>query len=90
MDWTNEQQKALEKLVNLLTHPPVFAYPDFNLPLTLHTDTSDQGSRGCSLSTSGWQVEGDWLWFEDVDGRRNKLSLTQWKTGVSGVKMGCV
>lgn len=43
LDWTNEQQKALEKLVNLLTLPPVLAYPDFNLLLTLHTDASDQG-----------------------------------------------
>lgn len=36
-------RKHFEKLVNLLTNPPVLAYPDFNLSLTLHTDASDQG-----------------------------------------------
>lgn len=43
VDWTPEHQEALEQLVTLLINPPVLAYPDFNLPFTLHTDASDQG-----------------------------------------------
>ncbi|KAI3369399.1 hypothetical protein L3Q82_007472 [Scortum barcoo] len=43
VDWTTEHQKALAHLITLLTNPPVLAYPDFNLPFTLHTDASDQG-----------------------------------------------
>jgi len=43
VNWATEHQEALEQLVSLLTNPPVLAYPDFNLPLTLHTDASDKG-----------------------------------------------
>lgn len=43
IEWTIEHQRALEQLVDLLTNPPVLAYPDFNLPFRLHTDASDQG-----------------------------------------------
>lgn len=43
VNWSAEHQDALEQLVTLLTNPPVLAYPDFNLPFTLHTDASDQG-----------------------------------------------
>lgn len=43
VNWTVEHQGVLEQLINLLTNPPVLAYPDFNLPFTLHTDASDQG-----------------------------------------------
>lgn len=43
VNWGAEPQKALEQLVDLLTNPPILAYPDFNLPFTLHTDASDQG-----------------------------------------------
>lgn len=41
--WTFVHQEALEQLIALLTSPPVLAYPDFNLPFTLHTDASDKG-----------------------------------------------
>lgn len=43
VNWNAEHQDALEQLITLLTNPPVLAYPDFNLPFTLHTDASDQG-----------------------------------------------
>lgn len=43
VNWDVEHQDAIEQLVTLLTNPPVLAYPDFNLPFTLHTDASDQG-----------------------------------------------
>lgn len=43
VEWITEHQEALEQLVTLFTNPPVLAYPDSNLPFTLHTDASDQG-----------------------------------------------
>lgn len=41
--WTSEHQSVLEKLTDMLTNPPVLAYPDFSLPFPLHTDASEQG-----------------------------------------------
>ena len=43
IDWTREHQVTLERLVDMLTSPPVLAYPDFKLPFVLHTDASEQG-----------------------------------------------
>lgn len=42
IDWTPEHQ-ILEQLVDMLTHPPVLAYPDFDQPFVLHTDACEQG-----------------------------------------------
>ncbi len=42
-NWTTEHQESLEQLITLLTNLPVLAYPNFNLPFTLHTDALDQG-----------------------------------------------
>lgn len=36
-------QGVLEELVDMLTHPPILAYPDFDQPFVLHTDASEQG-----------------------------------------------
>ncbi|XP_051793415.1 uncharacterized protein b3gat1b isoform X1 [Acanthochromis polyacanthus] len=41
--WTERHQEALCKLIDMLTNPPVLAYPDFELPFVLHTDASDKG-----------------------------------------------
>lgn len=41
--WTAEHQAVLEKLVDMLTHPPILAYPNFDLPFVLHTDASNEG-----------------------------------------------
>jgi len=38
-----EHQATLERLVDMLTSPPMLAYPDFNLPFILHTDASEEG-----------------------------------------------
>ncbi|KAL1269016.1 hypothetical protein QQF64_031305 [Cirrhinus molitorella] len=42
VEWTKDHQRILEELMKLsnLVSPPVLAYPDFNLPFTLHTDAS--------------------------------------------------
>ena len=41
--WTDDHQRILEQLIDTLSHPPVLAYPDFELPFVLHTDASQQG-----------------------------------------------
>lgn len=38
VEWTRGHQMALERLVDMLTSPPVLAYPDFNQPFVLHTE----------------------------------------------------
>uniref|UniRef100_A0A1X7UNW9 Integrase catalytic domain-containing protein n=1 Tax=Amphimedon queenslandica TaxID=400682 RepID=A0A1X7UNW9_AMPQE len=41
--WTGACQSAFQKLKDLLTSPPVLAYPDFSNPFILHTDASGEG-----------------------------------------------
>lgn len=43
VEWNSEYQQVLERLINILTNPPVLAYPDFNHPFILRTDASQQG-----------------------------------------------
>lgn len=41
--WTTEHQAVVEKLVEVLTSPPILAYPNFDLPFVPHTDASNEG-----------------------------------------------
>lgn len=41
--WTDAHQKALNYLVDVLTNPPVIAYPRFEDPFILHIDASEEG-----------------------------------------------
>lgn len=41
--WTDTHQQALDYLVDVLTNPPVMAYPRFEDPFILHIDASEQG-----------------------------------------------
>ncbi len=41
--WNDTHQKALNYLVDVLTNPPVMAYPRFEDPFILHIDASEQG-----------------------------------------------
>ncbi|KAI2643775.1 Retrovirus-related Pol polyprotein from transposon 17.6 [Labeo rohita] len=43
LQWKEEHQTILCRLVEALTTPPILAYPDFDLPFTLHTDASEKG-----------------------------------------------
>lgn len=43
MVWEDKNQQSLDKFIDMLTNPPVLAYPDFNAPFVLHTDASEQG-----------------------------------------------
>ena len=42
-EWTNEHQKAFDKVKSLLINSPVLAFPDYNLPFRLAVDTSSKG-----------------------------------------------
>lgn len=41
--WTDEEQTAFDKIKELLTSPPILAYPDYQKPFVLHTDASMDG-----------------------------------------------
>ena len=41
--WTENEQTIFENLKEILTKPPVLAYPDFTKPFELHTDASGKG-----------------------------------------------
>ncbi len=43
ISWKDEHQSTLERLVHMLTKPPVLAYPNFEEPFVLHTDASEKG-----------------------------------------------
>ena len=48
IDWNDNHQAALDKLLHHLVTPPILAYPDYDQPFILHTDASHLG-LGCSL-----------------------------------------
>lgn len=41
--WRTEHQNVVSKFVEMLTNPPILAYPNFDLPFILHTDVSNDG-----------------------------------------------
>lgn len=42
IEWKEELQRILCRLIEALTTPPVLAFLDLDLPFTLHTDASEQ------------------------------------------------
>ena len=43
IEWLPEHQQVVDKMVSLLTNPPILAYPEYNSPYVLHTDASQLG-----------------------------------------------
>jgi hypothetical protein len=41
--WTDEEQQVFEKLKQILSSPPILAYPNFNMQFELHTGASTKG-----------------------------------------------
>ena len=41
--WEQKHQSALDALVDMITSPPLLAYPDYNAPFIVHTDASQDG-----------------------------------------------
>ena len=52
--WAQQHQEALKKLVQLITNPPILAYPDYTKEFFVHTDASGQG-----LGAILYQAHGD-------------------------------
>ena len=48
IEWEDDHQLILDKLLTYLTETPILAYPDFDLPFILHADPSGLG-LGCGL-----------------------------------------
>ena len=40
--WTEIEQKAFDKMKDILSKEVMLSYPDFNKPFTIHTDASDK------------------------------------------------
>ena len=51
--WTDEAQKALDKLKARLKSPPIIGYADFTLPFLLTTDASAEAAGGCLMQKQG-------------------------------------
>lgn len=43
IQWTDVHQSVLGQLIDCLVQPPVLGFPDFTLPIVLHTDASNKG-----------------------------------------------
>ena len=43
IEWTEAANSAFETLKELCTSTPILAYPDYQLPIILHTDSSSEG-----------------------------------------------
>ena len=43
VEWTEVADSAFEHLKKLCTSTPILAYPDYQLPFVLHTDSSPEG-----------------------------------------------
>lgn len=41
--WTPAHSAVVSRLVDMLTSPPILAYPNYDLPFVLHTDASNEG-----------------------------------------------
>ena len=39
-NWTEEHQKAFDKIKRVITRETLLTYPDFNKPFDIHTDAS--------------------------------------------------
>ena len=48
IEWKDNHQLILDKLLTYLAEPPILACPDFDIPFILHTDASGAGLR-CGL-----------------------------------------
>ena len=45
LSWNEDQQKAMDQVIEKLTSPPILTYADYTFPFILHTDASNEGLR---------------------------------------------
>ena len=43
VEWEHRHHSALKVLIHRITLPPLLAYPDYNAPVIVHTDASQDG-----------------------------------------------
>ena len=55
--WKAEHQEALEKLINIVTNPPVLAYANFDATFFVHVDASGQGLGAIMYQQLGDKIE---------------------------------
>ena len=51
--WTENENHVFEHLKEILTNPPILAYPDFNKPFELHTDATGKGLGAVLYQSDG-------------------------------------
>lgn len=78
VQWTIEHQGILHQLIDTLTSPRVVAYPDFDLPFTVHTDASEQGLGAVLYQHQEGRLSHR-LWFKDFVSGREELQVSLWK-----------
>lgn len=57
VQWTSEHSAVVSHLVDMLTSPPILAYPDFELPFVLHTDASNEGLGAVLYQQQGKELQ---------------------------------
>ena len=54
-NWGQEQEDTFNKLKEILTSPPILAYPEFQKPFEIHTDASAKGLGAILYQTQNGQ-----------------------------------
>jgi hypothetical protein len=70
--WNSEHQQILERLINILTNPPVLGYPDFNQPFILHTDASQQGLGAVLYQNQDGKMRVRWMGKRERERERER------------------
>ena len=94
--WSSDCQKAYNKLIQLLTSPPILTYPDYNIPFIITTDASRSGI-GAVLSQIQNGEEKPIAYYSrklnqaetrypifDLEGLAIKVALNKWRLYVYG------
>lgn len=76
--WTTEHQEIVSKFVEILTNPPVLAYPNFDLPFVLHTDASNQGLGAVLYQKQDNKLKVIGYGSRTLTPAEKKLSFTLW------------
>ena len=88
IDWNDNHQTALDKLLRHLVTRPILAYPDYDQPFILNTDASRLG-LGCSLfQMHKGKLNSTWVWKSHIGRCRKKIPQLQ--VGILSPEVGSV
>ena len=77
VSWSEEHQGDLNVLTDCLTCSPVMVYPDYEIPLLLHTDASQEGfCASLYQNQQGRKNACNWICLKSFNTSRNKVSPT--------------